>query len=124
MQRSTACAGLTACALGLTLLTTTPSHAESGVASFYGAGHHGRRTASGETFNRNAMTAAHRRLPFGTRVRVTNVLNGRQVIVRVNDRGPFHRGRTIDVSEGAARVLGFVARGSVPVRIERVAQLD
>lgn len=124
MQRSTACAGMIACALGLTLLSSTPSSAETGIASYYGQGHHGRRTASGERFNRNALTAAHRRLPFGTRVRVVNVLNGRQVVVRINDRGPFVRGRNIDVSEGAARALGFIGRGHTPVRIERVASLD
>lgn len=124
MRKITASAALAVCALSLLATTDAAVSAETGVASFYGAGHHGRRTASGERFNRHAMTAAHRRLPFGTRVKVVNLLNGRSVTVRINDRGPFHRGRNLDVSEGAARVLGFVARGSAPVRIIQTASLD
>ena len=87
-------------------------------ASWYGPGFHGRRTASGERFDANALSAAHPMLPFGTRVRVTNLANGRSVRVRVTDRGPFARGRSLDVSYGAARALGMVGRGTVPVRIE------
>lgn len=94
----------------------------SGVASYYGQRFHGRRTASGERFDMHAMTAAHRTLPFGTSVRVTNPANGRSVIVRINDRGPFTRGRTIDVSEAAARELGFTARGHATVELEVVAR--
>lgn len=90
----------------------------AGKASWYGPKFHGRRTASGEVFNSNAMTAAHRSLPFGTRVRVINVKNGRSVVVRINDRGPFIRGRIIDVSAGAARSLGMINRGVANVRIE------
>ena len=90
----------------------------SGRASWYGPGFHGRRTANGEVFNSNALTAAHRSLPFGTRVRVTNIHNGRSVIVRINDRGPFIRGRIIDVSAGAARILRMIHSGVAPVRIE------
>ena len=90
----------------------------TGVASWYGPGFHGRRSASGEVFNQQAMTAAHRHLPFGTLVRVTNLNNGRQVIVRINDRGPFIHGRTIDVSAGAAATLGMTYSGIARVRLE------
>ena len=83
----------------------------SGVASFYGAELHGRRTASGERFDMHAHTAAHRTLPFGTRVLVTNPATGRSVTVRINDRGPFHGGRLIDLSRAAANEIGLVARG-------------
>lgn len=89
-----------------------------GQASWYGPGFHGRRTASGEPFDRNARTAAHRTLPFGTRVRVTNLANGQQVIVRINDRGPFHRRRVIDLSEAAARDIGMLGSGTAQVRGE------
>lgn len=82
-----------------------------GVASYYASHFHGRRTASGERFDMAAMTAAHRTLPFGSKVRVTNPANGRSVVVRINDRGPFTRGRTIDVSHAAAERLGLIARG-------------
>lgn len=75
------------------------------------------RTASGETMNPAAMTAAHRTLPFGTRVKVTNKRNGRSVVVRINDRGPFARGRIIDLSKAAAGRLGFVSRGKTEVCI-------
>ncbi|WP_204139640.1 septal ring lytic transglycosylase RlpA family protein [Halomicronema sp. CCY15110] len=93
----------------------------SGVASWYGPGFHGRSTASGERFNRNALTAAHRTLPFGTRVLVTNVSNNRQVVVRINDRGPFSGGRVIDLSEGAAREIGLHLAGVGTVRVEVLA---
>lgn len=89
-----------------------------GMASWYGPGFHGRRTASGEHFNQYALTAAHRSLPFGTRVRVTNAYNGRSVVVRINDRGPFTRGRVIDLSRKAAQVLGVFSRGSAPVSLD------
>ncbi|MEA5514463.1 septal ring lytic transglycosylase RlpA family protein [Nodularia sp. UHCC 0506] len=89
-----------------------------GIASFYGRGFAGRPTATGERFNPEAMTAAHRSLPFGTRVRVTNTRNGRSVVVRINDRGPFIRGRVIDVSTGAARAIGMINSGIAPVKIE------
>jgi rare lipoprotein A len=96
----------------------------TGTATWYGAHAHGRFTASGERFDRHALTAAHRTLPFDTRVRVTNLRNGRSVIVRITDRGPFGRGRVIDLSEAAARELDMVERGIAPVRIERVADPD
>ena len=89
-----------------------------GVASWYGPGFHGRTTANGERFNQNGLTAAHRSLPFGTRVRVTNVNNGRSVVVRINDRGPYAKGRVIDLSAGAARVIGLMNSGVAPVRIQ------
>jgi len=93
-------------------------HGQVGLASYYSQGHQGRHTASGEAFDMNAMTAAHRSLPFGTRVRVTNLANGRQAVVRINDRGPFRKGRIIDVSQAAARALGMVGRGVTRVRLE------
>ena len=88
----------------------------SGMASWYGPGFHGRRTASGERFNTHAFTAAHRTLPFGTRVRVVNRRNGRSVVVRINDRGPFVRGRIIDLSKSAARTIGL--NGVAPVVLQ------
>ncbi len=95
----------------------TAGDVQHGLASWYGKG---RGTASGERFDRRAMTAAHRFLPFQTRVRVTNKRNGRSVIVRINDRGPFVRGRIIDVSEAAAEALGMKRAGVVPVKVERL----
>lgn len=89
-----------------------------GKASFYGYDGSGNKTATGERFNPEAMTAAHRTLPFGTRVRVTNNNNGRSVVVRINDRGPFIRGRVIDLSYGAARVIGMISNGIAPVTVE------
>jgi rare lipoprotein A len=90
---------------------------QTGMASWYGAeqGHH---TASGERFNPNAMTAAHRHLPFGTIIRVTNTLNGRAVDLRINDRGPWIHGRILDVTDAAADVLDMKRQGTVPVTIE------
>ena len=86
-----------------------------GRASWYGAGFHGKMTASGERFDMNALTAAHRTLPFGTRVRVRNARNGREVIVRINDRGPHIRDRIIDVSKAAAAALDLVRLGEAQV---------
>jgi rare lipoprotein A len=88
-----------------------------GVASYYA---HGARTASGEKFDANELTAAHPTLPFGTRLRVTNVANGQSVTVRVNDRGPFVAGRVVDVSYGAADALGMVGRGVARVKLDVV----
>ncbi|MDJ0633897.1 MAG: septal ring lytic transglycosylase RlpA family protein [Xenococcaceae cyanobacterium MO_188.B29] len=90
----------------------------SGKASWYGPGFHGRFTANGERYNQYALTAAHRSLPFGTRVRVTNMNNGRSVVVRINDRGPFIRGRVIDLSTAAASNIGMIHHGVVPVRVQ------
>jgi rare lipoprotein A len=91
------------------------------VASWYGAWHHGRPTASGEPFDMDDLTAAHRSLPLGVCVEVTHVANGRRVHVRVNDRGPYVPGRTIDLSHRAARELGMVDDGLARVRIRRAA---
>ena len=94
----------------------------TGLASWYGPGFHGNRSASGERFNQNALTAAHRNLPFGTQVQVTNLDNGRSVVVRINDRGPYARGRVIDLSAAAARILGLVQSGVAPVRLDVLNQ--
>ncbi|MBD8705912.1 septal ring lytic transglycosylase RlpA family protein [Pseudomonas sp. CFBP 13711] len=90
----------------------------TGGASYYGSQHHGQRTASGERFDANSLTAAHRQLPFGTRVQVTNLDNDRKVIVRINDRGPHTRGRLIDVSRAAAAQLGMLRSGTAQVRVQ------
>jgi peptidoglycan lytic transglycosylase len=95
-----------------------PTMMETGLASWYGSRHHGKRTASGEVFNQNKFTAAHRTLPWGSRVKVTNLANGKSVEVRINDRGPFSQGRIIDVSRAAARSLDMVEQGITTVRIE------
>jgi rare lipoprotein A len=91
-----------------------------GVASYYGAWHRGRVTASGVPFDDRKLTAAHRTLPLGTQVQVTNLKNGRSVVVKINDRGPYVRHRLIDLSAAAARRLGFTHRGAVPVRVRVV----
>jgi rare lipoprotein A len=89
-----------------------------GWASWYGPGFDGNYTASGEVFNQNALTAAHPSLPMGTQVRVTNLDTGRTVVVRINDRGPYHGGRILDLSAGAARVIGVMDSGVAPIRLE------
>ena len=91
-----------------------------GSASYYASKFNGRRTASGERFDNAAMTAAHRTLPFGAMVRVTNPANGASVVVRINDRGPFVRGRTIDVSRAAAEQLGLIAPGHAVVELDLI----
>jgi len=93
-------------------LTTT-----NGIASYYGKEFHGRKTANGETFDMNAMTAAHRTLPFGTMVRVTNLANDQSVTVRINDRGPFIKGRIIDLSYGAAKSIDLLSIGQVKLEV-------
>lgn len=92
----------------------------NGVASWFGAWHHGKNTASGEPFDMYAMTAAHRKLPFGTVLRVTNTRNGQDVVVRVNDRGPYKRKRVLDLSYAAADRLGMRVSGTAPVTMEVV----
>jgi peptidoglycan lytic transglycosylase len=92
--------------------------AEFGEASYYGPEFEGRKTASGERYHGDALTAAHRTLPFGTRVRVTDLSNGRTVDVVVNDRGPHRRGRIVDLSRSAAEQLHMVGRGVAQVRVE------
>ncbi len=89
-----------------------------GSASFYGPGFHGRKTASGEVFNQNALTAAHRALPFGTKLRVTCTTTGRSTIVKVNDRGPYHGNRILDLSVGAAKAIGMIEKGVTNVKYE------
>lgn len=95
----------------------SPPRVMSGAASWYGPGFHGRLTASGERFDVEALTAAHPSLPFGTRILVTNAANGRSVIVRINDRGPFAGKRILDLSEKAAQVIGMIDRGVAKVKI-------
>ena len=90
----------------------------SGSASWYGGKFHGRKTANGERYNQNALTAAHKTLPFGTKVRVTNETNGKSVVVRINDRGPFVGKRVIDLSRAAANAVGMVQRGVARVKVE------
>ena len=92
----------------------------TGGASYYAAKFQGRRTASGEAFDNGALTAAHRSLPFGSMVRVTNPANGKSVVVRINDRGPFHAGRVLDMSRAAAERLGLIARGHGQVELALV----
>ncbi len=95
---------------------------EEGIASWYGKKFHGRRTANGERYDMYGVTAAHRTLPFGTVVLVRNMNNGKELQVRINDRGPFIKGRIIDLSYGAARKLDMIRDGIVPVRIRVVQQ--
>ncbi len=92
-----------------------------GKASFYANQFHGRKTANGETFNMDNLTAAHPSLPFGTRVRVTNLRNGKDVIVRINDRGPFVKGRIIDLSISAAKEIGLIKTGTARVKLEALS---
>jgi rare lipoprotein A len=91
-----------------------------GDASWYGPGFYGNRTANGEVYRSGSMTAAHKYLPFGTRVRVTNLNNGRSAVLRINDRGPYIGGRIIDLSETAAGVLGVRSSGVAPVKVQVV----
>ena len=100
---------------------TVRKFSQTGTASWYGRQFHGRKTASGETFDMNAMTAAHRSLPLNCYIRVTNRNNGKSVVVKVNDRGPFHGNRVVDLSYGAAKKLGITNAGVGNVSIERVA---
>lgn len=98
--------------------TAARAFAEEGIAAYYATAFHGRRTASGATYDERELTAAHRTLPFGTRVRVTHLENGREVVVRINDRGPFTKGRVIDLSREAARRLDLIRDGIARVRLE------
>jgi len=119
-------AALPAALLAFSLLSLQPAHANqpnavqtaSGTASWYGAKFHGRRTANGERYDMHQLTAAHRTLPFGTKVRVINERNGRAVVVRINDRGPFAGRRIIDLSRGAAGAIGMVNSGVARVKLE------
>ncbi len=98
------------------------SYSETGLASWYGPGFHGKRTANGERFNQNELTAAHRTLPMPSIVRVTNLENGRSAVLRINDRGPFSKNRIIDVSKRGAELLGFKAKGVAKVRVDILEQ--
>ncbi|ATO19977.1 septal ring lytic transglycosylase RlpA family lipoprotein [Acinetobacter sp. LoGeW2-3] len=99
---------------------TVRKFSQTGTASWYGRQFHGRKTASGETFDMNGMTAAHRSLPLNCYIRVTNKNNGKSVVVKVNDRGPFHGNRVLDLSYGAAKQIGITNAGTAKVSIERV----
>lgn len=109
----------------LALSACAPYHARrksiqyeaTGVASWYGPGFAGRKTANGERYKPSGITAAHKTLPFGTHVRVTNLENDRSIVVRINDRGPFVKGRIIDLSNGAAKRIGLVATGTARVKV-------
>jgi rare lipoprotein A len=123
-----AAAALLLVIFGTGCASTRPSHrssaavptgtSQTGTASYYGKQFHGRKTASGERYDMNRLTAAHRTLPFGTTVRVTHLKTGKSVVLRVNDRGPFVRGRIIDLSLAAARRLEMLRSGTAPVRLE------
>lgn len=101
-----------------------PDYDETGIASWYGPGFYGKLTADGELYTAQDLTAAHRTLPMPVNVRVTNLDNGQSLVVRVNDRGPFAKGRIIDVSERAAKLLGFLERGTAKVRVQYLARAD
>ncbi|MGB8364484.1 MAG: septal ring lytic transglycosylase RlpA family protein [Rhizomicrobium sp.] len=101
-----------------------PEYDETGIASWYGPTFYGQQTANGELFDANALTAAHRTLPMPVNVRVTNLENGNSLVLRVNDRGPFARGRIIDVSEQAAKLLGFYGKGTARVRVTYLSRAD
>jgi len=101
-----------------------PDYDQTGIASWYGANFHGRLTANGEIFDRTIISAAHPTLPMPVNVRVTNLDNGRSIVVRINDRGPFMRGRIIDLSEQAADLLGFRQQGLARVRVSFISRAD
>ncbi len=100
------------------VVAPTPGHPQSGVASWYGPGFHGQPTSSGAIYDQHALTAAHQKLPLGTRTRVTNLANGKTVDVLINDRGPFAKGRIIDLSYAAAREIGMLGPGTARVRVD------
>jgi rare lipoprotein A len=114
-----AVASLTACS-SRPPVVKEPVYEAVGLASYYGRKFHGQRTASGERYDMHALTAAHPGLEFGSRVEVTNLKNGRKVQVRINDRGPFIKGRIIDLSYAAAKQIGMLSQGVVKVRIRAV----
>ncbi len=100
--------------------TAKTAFSQTGKASWYGPGFHGRKTANGERFDMNTLTAAHRTLPISSYVRVTNLANGKSVVVRINDRGPYHGNRVMDLSKAAAQELGFIHTGTAQVKIEQI----
>lgn len=97
------------------------NYPQYGNASWYGGKFHGRKTANGERFNKYSFTGAHKKLPFGTIIRVTNLRNGKDVYIRINDRGPFVKGRIVDLSLAAAEAINFNGRGVVRVRVELIS---
>jgi len=118
MTRPSRSLAVTAVVLGCTLgavsaVAEETKPVQTGAASWYGPGFHGKRTANGERFNTHALTAAHKTLPFGTQLRVTNERTGRSVVVRINDRGPYAHGRVIDLSKAAADAVGILSVGTV-----------
>ena len=128
MRRVLATLLLCACASGCATTGVRPGAArltdDRGIASYVASRFDGHATSSGQRYDERRLTAAHRTLPFGTRVRVTNTENGRSVVVTITDRGPFKRGRVIDVSKRAATELGFVRQGTARVRLEVVTDTD
>ncbi len=104
--------------------TNADNFSETGQASWYGPGFHGKKTSNGERFDMNVMSAAHRTLPIPSYARVTNLANGKSVIVRINDRGPFHGNRVIDLSKAAANKLGFLHKGTARVKVEALKASD
>ena len=116
IRKAVSVAALAAALLSL----STAAYAQCGGASWYGPGFNGKRAASGEVFNENAMTAAHRSLPFGTKLTVTYQRTGKHIQVTINDRGPFHGSRIIDLSKAAASELGFRNRGTTSVCISQL----
>jgi rare lipoprotein A len=100
------------------VITPGSSFVQEGIASYYAEEFHGRKTSNGETFDMNALTAAHQTLPFGTLVRVTNKATGKSVVVRINDRGPFLKDRIIDLSRAAAEKIGMIGPGTAEVHLE------
>lgn len=108
----------------LSLTTTTALAQNKGKASYYGNKFHGRRTSDGSRYHKDSLTCAHRTLPFGTLLKVRNQKNGREVVVKVTDRGPFGPGRIVDLSMAAAREIGMVQQGVVPVEVTRVGHVS
>ena len=100
-----------------TMLTTTVSQAQTGIASWYGPGFHGKKTASGKKYNKHSMTAAHKTLPFGTKVKVINMQNKRSVLVTITDRGPYIRNRCIDLSQAAKNSIGMEGTARVTLQV-------
>lgn len=123
MQRAAVAAMLASCPIlaaapGMAGEEAKATKSISGAASWYGGKFHGRLTANGERYDMNELTAAHKTLPFGTKVKVTNSANGKSVVVRINDRGPFVAGRTIDLSRGAATAVGMLGSGVAKVKLD------
>lgn len=106
------------------VLATSEGYMEDGIASWYGSDFHGKKTANGERYNMYEMTAAHKTLPLNTWVKVTNLTNGREATVRINDRGPFVQGRIIDLSYSGAKSLGLVGPGTAAVRVEALGTVE